>query len=75
MNTREKIQEIIGLIYDLNEKTEYEWFFSFAGHVKTVSVHYVHDKSEADYLTYGTDFTLQIGLNDLIKELKTYLPT
>ena len=83
MNTREKIQEIIGLIYDLNEKTKHEWFFNFSGHVKTVSVYYsrvVKEKcdycgsgkeAKSVYLTYSTSYN---GLNNLIKELKTYLP-
>ncbi len=84
--TREKLQEIIGLIYDLNEQTEFDWFCDISGHVKTVSVHYyktikkkcnkcgTEKETESFYLTYGTEYRLQTGLNQLIKELKTYLP-
>ncbi len=84
--TREKLQEIIGLIYDLNEQTELDWFLSFSGHVDSVSVYY--DKiigvkcescgKEANKkvidITILTSIKRHKEIDNIIKELKTYLP-
>lgn len=47
MKAKENLQELIGLIYELNyTDPNHNWFMDFAGHVDSVSVHYASKKGE-----------------------------
>lgn len=85
MASFDKIQKILSLVYELNIKTEYDWFFDYSGHINSVSVYYLktvkkkcrkcgdEKKTESVYLSHVTDCNLQTPLNNLIKELESYL--
>lgn len=85
MNSLEKLQKILGLVYQLNKETDHDWFFDFSGHVDIISVHYVktvkkkckkcdsEKKTEMVWLAQCTNVTSQTSLNNLIKELESHL--
>lgn len=77
---KEHLQELIGLIYDLNESDGPDWHISFSGHVKSVGVHYTFKdtcgdcgakREDAVWLAHVAGDT---ELPGLIKTVKTFLP-
>ncbi|MCK5611902.1 hypothetical protein KAR91_59075 [Candidatus Pacearchaeota archaeon] len=81
-----KLLKILDLVCQLNKATKDDWFFDFAGNVKTVLVHYsktvkkkcehccTEKEVESTYLTSMLGVKQQSSeLNDLIKELETHL--
>ena len=78
------LQELVGLIYELNEKTDEEWFVDYAGHTNTVAVHFYKTKKvrceqcgeirkEAVWITHSTNCR-QKDLLELIDKVNEYLP-
>ena len=74
---RENLQELIGLIYDLNKSTDKDWFMDFSGHIDGVSVNYSYEckcgscsnvERKAVYLSYVTQYK---DIPELIKKLKS----
>ena len=80
---KEKVLEIAGLVYDLNQNTKEDWFFDYSGHVNSIGIYYhkikegscskcgVQEK-EYIYLCHVLNCNLHTPLNDLIKKLKSY---
>ena len=79
MKNKENLQELIGLIYELNKSKTRDWFLDFCGHVDSVMVHYSekskpcecgHKDSNSTYITYQTGYK---GMTRLIKKVRKYL--
>ena len=79
---REQLQEMIGLVYDLNEQTDKEWFFDFCGHISCFSLRYIEMiKAKCEYCgedtvktTYLTHVSHWKELTKYMKILREYLP-
>ena len=75
---KEQLQELIGLIYDLNNlDDDKDWFMSFSGHVDSVGVHYSVQrkctccediKHDSVYLDHCCQFEQLGGLIETLKE-------
>jgi hypothetical protein len=81
----ELIVELVNLVIELNEKTKDNWFFSFSGHIPSVSVWFMetvpagckscgNDTTEQVYLSYVTSCDKITPLKELIEKTKSYLP-
>jgi hypothetical protein len=77
---KENLQELIGLIYDLNELSdERQWFMTFSGHIKGVCIYYRSKEKcgecgsntgDSIYLTHNAGYDC---LEPLIEEVRGYL--
>ena len=83
---KELLQELVAVVYELQQKTEMNWSVEFSGHVNSVSVFFTktvrkgckccgQKKDEYTWLSHQTylDDT-KAPIKKLIEKCKSYLP-
>lgn len=75
---RGQLQELMGLVYDLNENTDKQWFFSFSGHINVVGL-YFYEKDDCAKCAHTETITTNVAtvwdvnkLPNLIEKVKEF---
>lgn len=77
---KSKLQELIGIIFDLNEQKDgKQWFFDFSGHINAISVFYrvKEDCQKCEHCEYKTTYIAQVlmisEIQKVINELNLHV--